>query len=100
MSKITESAKDQPCIRCDTNDGTTMARHYNGLRQHWYGKGRGIKADDIATADFCDACDFIFTEGRNITGDGERAGKSINRSEMFLHYIIMSNISRRKRGVL
>ena len=94
---ITQSAKDTPCVRCGST-GNVCARHYNGLRQHQYGKGRGIKASDLASADLCDECDAEFTEGVNII-DGERAGKSIARSEEFLHLCMLSNIRRYQDGV-
>lgn len=94
MSKITKSAKDQSCIRCDI-DGTTRACHYNGPRQHSYGKGRGIKCDDLMTADFCHDCDQDFTEGTTHLWENEW-----ERSEDFLHWIAMTNIRRIKQGVI
>ncbi len=97
MSKITESAKGQQCVRCGNNDGTTCARHYNGLRQHQYGKGRGIKCHDVASAELCSSCDALFAEGVNFH-DCERAGKSINRSEAFQHFVILTNMARHDRG--
>lgn len=100
MSKVTQSANGQPCVRCNKSDGTTCARHYNGLRQHRYGKGRGKKCNDIASAELCNDCDQLFAEGVNHSGDGERAGKSINRSESFLHYVTLTNIDRFERGDL
>ncbi len=100
QTAITKSANGQPCIRCGNEDGTICARHYNGLRQHSYGKGRGIKCHDIITAELCNSCDALFTEGVNHTHDGERAGKSIHRSEAFQHLILLTIISRLERGDL
>ncbi len=99
MSKITKSANGQMCIRCNTNDGTTCARHYNGIYQHQFGKGRGKKCHDLASAELCSRCDAMFTEGVNAIDD-ERASKSIGRSDEFQRLIILTNISRYDRGDL
>lgn len=93
MSKLTESARHEDCIRCGAPN--PYACHYNGIRQHSLGKGRGIKANDLATAEFCYQCDKLFTEGNN------KAFKSIeDRSEQFLFWIMMTNIRRLNKGVL
>lgn len=93
MSKITQSAKEMSCIRCG-KEGETRACHYNGPRQHDYGKGRGIKANDLATAEFCHDCDQHFTEGSS------HWSNKWERSEDFLHYIMLTNIRRLKNGVI
>ena len=100
MSKITKSANGQMCVRCGSNDGTICARHYNGLRQHMYGKGKGIKCHDIASAELCAECDSLFSEGVSVEYDDGRAGKSTTRSEAFLHYCMLTNIARLERGDL
>jgi len=46
-------AKDQSCTVCDMNDGTTVFVH---LDAQYAGKGRGIKADDVAGFDGCQEC--------------------------------------------
>lgn len=92
MSKITKSARGSDCIRCGAPDA--YACHYNGTYQHWYGKGRGIKADDIATAEFCYMCDQKHSEGVNIYETKEE------RDAQFLHYCMLTNIRRFKEGVL
>ena len=51
------------CIRCGSNDGTVCGRHYNGQRQHLYGKGRGIKGHPFLVADLCFDCEKEFQEG-------------------------------------
>lgn len=96
--KLTQSSNGQPCIRCDSNDGTVCARHYNGAMSHWYGKGRGIKASDIATADFCRDCDALFSEENYHEWEG--GSKSIDRSDMFHHFIMMTNIRRIEQGII
>ena len=92
MSKITESTRGKTCIRCGAPDA--YACHYNGTYQHQYGKGRGIKCHDIATADFCHACDQIFTEGVNPFESMDE------RDAQFLHYITLTNIRRFNDGDL
>jgi|SRR3990167_59146 len=46
-------AKDQSCTICEIQDGTTVFVH---LDAQWAGKGRGIKADDVAGFDGCQTC--------------------------------------------
>lgn len=93
MSKLTKASKGTNCIRCDAPDAYSC--HYNGQRQFMYGKGRGIKCHDIATAELCYNCDQIFSEGKL-----ERWEAEDERSEEFLHLIMMTNIRRFKNGVL
>lgn len=92
MSEITESARDKPCIRCG-KEGETRACHYNGYRAHAYGKGRGKKGDDAATAEFCHSCDQLLSESNYPAWPG--GSKSIERSEEWLHWIMMTIIRRR-----
>ena len=93
--KYTDAAKGQICIRCGTLDGTVCARHYNGLRQHIYGKGRGIKASDLVTADLCMECDARFGEGTM-----EGFVNMEDRSEEFQHWCIMTIMRRVEQGIL
>ncbi len=95
MSKLTKSAHDKSCIRCG-KEGETRAAHYNGGRQHFYGKGRGIKASDIATAELCHGCDQMFTEGSTSTDWATRW----ERSEEFLHLIMLTKIRRVENGAI
>lgn len=57
---ITNSAKDEACTICDKNDGTTVFCHLN---ESWAGKGKGIKADDIAGFYGCKFCHDMY-DGR------------------------------------
>lgn len=95
--KLLDSCKHLPCIRCQRK-GETRAAHYCGDRQHMYGKGRGIKCDDSATADFCQACDDLFSEHNYKAWPG--GSKSIERSEEFQHYVILTNIRRFQMGIV
>jgi hypothetical protein len=95
MSKLTQSTKGKTCIRCGSPDAYSC--HYNGPMQHAYGKGRGIKCHDIATAEFCHECDQRFSEGSTFREQWESRWE---RSEEFLHWIMMTNIRRIKDGDL
>lgn len=94
MSKLTKAAKNKPCMRCGTQDGTICSRHYNGTYQHWYGKGIGVKCNDLASADLCHECDKLFSEG--ISTFETRT----ERDAEFLHLCMMTNIRRMEDGVL
>ncbi len=98
VEKIMADARKEgnPCIRC-LSVGTTCGRHYNGLRQHKYGKGRGVKCHPIMVADFCSTCDGEFQEGSVDKSDWL---KRIEYSERFQHWCIMSNIRRFNGGVV
>ena len=88
MSKITRAAKDVPCIRCGNPNST--ASHYNGPRQHAFGKGRGRKCSDIQSAEFCHKCDQEFIEGSTAL----RWEDKWHRSEEFLFWVGLTNIRR------
>jgi hypothetical protein len=93
LSKLTQASKGQPCIRCGAPGAWSC--HYAGPRQHSYGKGRGIKCSDLATAEFCQKCDQVFSEGK-MDGFTDKWDKS----EQWLHYIMLTNIRRIERGVI
>ena len=77
-------AKHSACVRCEADDGTIVAAHYTGIRQHSYGKGRSLKGSDIAVAFLCCDCHKYF--------DQPTERKSIERSEEFLHCIMLTLI--------
>lgn len=91
MTDLRKLARGQDCIRCGTI-GETRLSHYNGFRAHSYGKGRGIKCSDLAGAEFCQKCDDDFSEANYHKWPG--GSKSIERSEEFLHWCMMTNIRR------
>lgn len=97
LKRLTDKAKDMTCIRCGSH-GTTRAAHYNGFRAHAYGKGRGIKCSDLMTAEFCHACDELFSEANYHQWEG--GSKSVERSEEFLHWVAMTNIRRMLNGMV
>jgi len=96
MSKLTQKSKGSTCIRCGA-DGAYSC-HFNGYRSHSYGKGRGRRCSDIATAELCHTCDQEFSESNYHKFEG--GSKSIDRSEQFLHLCMLTNIRRFETGVL
>ena len=88
--RYTDAANGQACVRCGEQE-TVVAAHYTGLRQHTYGKGRGLKPDDIVTADLCVNCHAWLDSPKR---------KSIERSEEFQHLILMTLRRRIADGVL
>lgn len=96
--KIMKDARsqDNPCIRCGSV-GSTCGRHYNGLRQHKFGKGRGIKAHPLLVADLCSRCDEDYQEGSVPKSD---LSARIEYSEDFMHLCFLSLVRRIERGVL
>ena len=74
------TAKGKACLRCCKNDGTTVACHYVGIRQHIFGKGYAEKCHDLASVPLCRECHVYF--------DQPTERKSIERSEEFLFLII------------
>lgn len=85
---------DKTCIKCGKPDAYRC--HYNGVRQHTYGKGRGIKCNDFLVAWFCHSCDQEFTEG---SMQERWNGSKYERSEEFLHWIIMSHLRDLKEKI-
>lgn len=92
MSKLTRAANGQPCIRCGSQDETVVLAHYSGPWQHKFGKGRGIKGDDIAGADLCSTCHSYFDE--------YKSGNTVERSDEFLACCLLTVIRRLQQGVL
>ena len=95
-SRIMKDARSgKPCIACGVTDGTVCGRHYNGQRQHFYGKGRGIKGHCFAVADLCSTCEVFCTEGS--VSKQDYVARDV-QSEVFQHWCIMSLIRREKEG--
>ena len=94
--KLLSAARDCPhCMMCQKhNDGTIVAAHYQGLRQHSFGKGTGIKPTDSATAFICSHChDKV---------DGRMNWHIIDkteRSEEFLFAIVQTHDWLLKEGI-
>lgn len=54
--KLRASARDQACVRCGREDGTTVWAHYFGPRRHSYGGGMSRKGHDLIGAHLCQHC--------------------------------------------
>ena len=91
-----DARSGHPCIRCHAQEGV-CGRHYNGLRQHRLGKGRGIKAHPFAVADFCEACDKEFQEGTVSKADLQARDEY---SEEFLFYCLLTLIRRAENEII
>jgi hypothetical protein len=90
--KYLDSAEGRSCIRCGRANATIVACHYTGIRQHTYAKGFRVKCHDICTADFCSDCHRYF--------DNPMMRKSIEASEEFLHYIMLTILRRIENGII
>ena len=80
-------------MNCDAQDGTIVRAHYSGIRQHQYGKGRGIKGHDLIAADLCYRCHQSFDSYANATTE-------IDRSEQFLHCVILTILADWREGLI
>lgn len=96
-TKAMQAANGRSCVNCGVMDGTVVRAHYTGLRQHQYGKGRGIKPHDCLTADLCQKCHDTF-DGRN--GNTTEQIDKIDLSEQFLHCIALTLVRDIQDGVL
>ena len=95
MSKLRESARGEICQMqspvCNRNPETVVLCHINS---HRYGKGIGIKADDLAGFYGCSSCHDLF-DGRLKT-DIDR-----NKIEnMALHAVVLTHLRMRDKGVI
>lgn len=94
MSKLREAARDQPCVRCGREDGTTVGAHYTGPRRLSYGGGLGRKVHDMAMAHLCQACHHYFD-----TASKDREFR-YEVSEEFLHCVVLTAIRNYERGII
>ena len=67
--KLTQLARDQACVNCGANDGTTVWAHANGAE---FGKGMGIKAHDCYGMFLCSICHHQLDQGFAMTRDEKR----------------------------
>ena len=103
--KYLDGAKGQTCVRCNKPLAeTVVAAHLTGLRAQEFGKGKGIKAQDIMTADLCDECHEMMD--KYLTGDNysdthpEKYVRKLSHSEAFLTYILRTIVRRIDQGLL
>lgn len=91
---LRKQANGKDCIRCGASDA--ILAHYSGPWQHQFGKGRGIKGNDIAAAELCNDCHVHFDEYRGVTSTDvkERQYQAAQRSDEFLAMCLLTNIRR------
>ena len=94
MSKLREAARDQPCVRCGREDGTTVLAHYFGPRRHEYGGGMSIKGHDAVGAWLCAECH------KHMDTWSRAKDMKWLHSEEFLHLCALTWIQLIERGVL
>ena len=86
---LRQAAKDEPCMRCGRNDGTTVLAHYNGFYNHYFGNGMGKKSHDLAGAHLCHNCHTLFDQH-----------KIEHREEEFLSLCLRTVIKLYEKGVI
>tara|TARA_Y100000114_G_C11754264_1_gene326017 strand:+ start:113 stop:448 length:336 start_codon:yes stop_codon:yes gene_type:complete len=96
--KLLSASRGASCVNCGVRDETVVSAHYQGLRAHSYGKGKGQKPHDILVADLCHRCHSKFDNYQ--MGSGEGINKQIDQSEQFQHLILMTIIRRINEGVI
>lgn len=62
--KLLDAARDQPCMHCGIQDGTTVAAHSNQSR---HGKGMSIKAHDCFIAFLCGGCHYKIDQSSKLS---------------------------------
>jgi hypothetical protein len=94
VQKLRDSARDQACVRCGRNDGTTVLCHYTGVRRHVYGGGFGVKGNDVVAAHLCSECH------RDMDTLSRLKEQRWSHSEEFLHCCAKTWIRWLQDGVL
>lgn len=94
MAGLLNAAKDQACVRCRRNDGTTVPCHYTGVRRQAYGGGFGIKVRDLVVAHLCAQCH------KEMDTDSRDKAHKWEHSEEFQHYILLTILRLLDQGVL
>jgi len=97
--KLLRASQGRTCSYCEKQCPTVVRAHYTGLRQHAYGKGRGIKGSDLASADLCQSCHSDFDNLR--IGEGKTLyEKKVDQSEQFLHCIMVTLHRDWEQGII
>lgn len=97
--KLTNASRDRSCVCCEGNDGSIVRCHYSGLRQHAFGKGRGIKGHDLIAADLCQSCHKKLDSYEVAEGE-TKFQRQIDHSEQFLFYCFLTTVRDFKEGVI
>jgi hypothetical protein len=97
--KLLNAAEGQACVNCGVRDDTVVACHYEGIRAHTFGKGKGIKPHDLCVADLCYKCHNLF-DGKKTSHFKDKYLRKIDASEQFMFCVLQTLIRRVKQGVL
>lgn len=98
-NKLLRSAKGQSCVNCGKKSRTVVAAHYQGIRSHLFGKGKGIKPHDLCIAHLCGKCHRLFDSGE-VSFVTDRFQRKVDISERFLFCVVMTQIRLMKMGIL
>ncbi len=93
IPELLAAAEGHACIECGIRDGTVVAAHYNGLRQHRLGKGVSQKPHDLAVAFLCHDCHAEMDQRKN-------GLNKIEHSEEFLFRILETLVQLYRDGKL
>jgi hypothetical protein len=93
VSKLREAARDQHCIRCGKDDGTTVLCHYTGVRRLAFGGGFGLKVNDLVGAHLCCECHKVMDTDRSKDDKWEH-------SEEFLYLTVKTILRLNQQGKL
>lgn len=79
--KLTDIARNYPCMNCGADRGTTVSAHANSGE---YGKGLGRKADDCFIAFLCDdSCHRWLDQGTGMDPTGVYSDSREDKAEMW-----------------
>ena len=87
VPKLLAAAKGQACVCCGAKDGTVVAAHYTGFRQHRLGKGKGIKCHDFCVAFLCAKCHSLY-DSLDVSDFTDHWMRKIDQSENFMFLIL------------
>jgi hypothetical protein len=97
--KLLAAANGQRCVNCGVKDDTVVAAHYQGIRAHLLGKGKGTKPHDLCVADLCTVCHRKF-DNYEISSMGTKYLRQIDQSEQFLYCVMQTLIRRYEQDIL
>lgn len=92
-------AEGQACVCCGSKDGTVVAAHYTGFRQHSFGKGKSTKGHDLCVAYLCSRCHATF-DSLDASDFKDKWMKKIDQSEEFMFLILRTLMMLHKQGRL
>jgi len=102
LTKLLRGRSGRPCADCGL-PGSDNA-HYRGMRQHWFGKGRGIKPHDLMTAYLCRKCHVeldLYLDNKHHQQEGlDLIQRKIMASEYFFFLVAKTLIQDVEEGII